>query len=210
MLSFRVFASIESRPAYSHLVGKIPTRSGHPRRFVSPPPRDLCGRRLPRPCRDVGVHPGKTIRVGLVDRRTPAHSLIGRSLRTRPVPILSGRSRPCRDWLGVSPIPRRSSHPNHSLTGRSLRPGLDLSSNASLSTFNRTSRRRRDCRLSTSSLHLPMFTSPLSATLMGSPRMCCKQKTYSNAKPFRCNTYKKTGGGWRTPNDTSSPRTWRQ
>ena len=88
MLSFRVFASIESRPAYSHLVGKIPTRSGHPRRFVSPPPRDLCGRRLPRPCRDVGVHPGKTIRVGLVDRRTPAHSLIGRSLRTRPVPIL--------------------------------------------------------------------------------------------------------------------------
>ncbi len=111
MLSFRVFASIESRPTHSHLVGKIPTRSGHPRRFVSPPPRDLCGRRLPRPCRDVGVHPGKTIRVGLVDRRTPAHSLIGRSLRTRPVPILSGRSRPCRDWLGVSPIPRRSSHP---------------------------------------------------------------------------------------------------
>ena len=35
---------------------------------------------------------------------------------------------------------------------------------------------------------------PLSATLMGSPRMCCKQKTYSKAKPFRCNTYTKHGG----------------
>ena len=46
------------------------------------------------------------------------HSRVGRSLRTRPVPILSGRSR-----LG--------------------RGGLDVSSNASLSTFN--------CRLSTSS-----------------------------------------------------------
>src|SRR5437016_8784659 len=82
MLSFRVFAKL------------------HSRRFLSPPPRDLCGRRLPRPCRGVGVHPEKTIRVGLVDRRTPAHSL----------------------------------------TGRSLRPGLDVSSNASLSTFNRRSR----------------------------------------------------------------------
>jgi hypothetical protein len=28
----------------------------------------------------------------------------------------------------------------------------------------------------------------------GPPRKCCKQKTYSGAKRFRCNTYKKTGG----------------
>ena len=28
----------------------------------------------------------------------------------------------------------------------------------------------------------------------GSPRKCCKQKTYGQAKPFRCNTYKKRGG----------------
>jgi hypothetical protein len=27
----------------------------------------------------------------------------------------------------------------------------------------------------------------------GRPRKCCKQKTYSPAKPFRCNTYKKQG-----------------
>ena len=28
-----------------------------------------------------------------------------------------------------------------------------------------------------------------------SPRKCCKQKTYSSAKPFRCNIYKKHGVG---------------
>ena len=28
----------------------------------------------------------------------------------------------------------------------------------------------------------------------GSPRKCCKQKTYGIAKLFRCNTYKKQGG----------------
>ena len=189
MLSFRVFAKL------------------HSRRFLSPPPRDLCGRRLPRPCRGVGVHPEKIIRVGLVNRRTPAHSLIGRSLRTR-------RSRPCRDWLGVSPIPRRS-YPTHSLTGRSLQTGLSVSSNASLLTFNRRSRPCRDRRLSTSSAPLPHIhkslptpaLSPLSATLMGSPRMCCKQKTYSKAKPFRCNIYAKPGGGaffpfWNSSNVT--------
>src|SRR5712692_3560640 len=34
----------------------------------------------------------------------------------------------------------------------------------------------------------------------GSPRKCCKQKTYGPAKPFRCNTYKKPGvGGTATP-----------
>src|SRR2546430_13309327 len=152
MLSFRVFVAL------------------HPHRFVPPPPRDLCGRRLPRPCRGVVVHQEKIIRVGLVDRRTPAHSLIGRSLRTR-------RSRPCRDWLGIP-------------------------SNASPSTFNRRSRPCQDCRLSTSFAPLPHVhsslpapaLSPLSATLMGSPRMCCKQKTYRKAKPFRCNTYTKRRG----------------
>jgi hypothetical protein len=32
-----------------------------------------------------------------------------------------------------------------------------------------------------------------SCNTYGSPRKCCKQKTYSMAKPFRCNTYKKQG-----------------
>src|SRR5260370_17629228 len=34
-----------------------------------------------------------------------------------------------------------------------------------------------------------------SCNTYGSPRKCCKQKTYGRAKSFRCNTYKKPGGG---------------
>src|SRR5258706_3506362 len=34
-----------------------------------------------------------------------------------------------------------------------------------------------------------------SCNTYGSPRKCCKQETYGQAKPFRCNTYKKQG--WR-------------
>src|SRR6266851_10003998 len=32
-----------------------------------------------------------------------------------------------------------------------------------------------------------------SCNTYGSPRKCCKQKTYGLANPFRCNTYKKRG-----------------
>jgi hypothetical protein len=38
----------------------------------------------------------------------------------------------------------------------------------------------------------------------GSPRKCCKQKTYGLAKPFRCSTYKKHGGGGSLPFPTPS------
>ena len=34
-----------------------------------------------------------------------------------------------------------------------------------------------------------------SSNTYGSPRKCCKQKTYGLSKPFRCNTYKKQGVG---------------
>ena len=34
-----------------------------------------------------------------------------------------------------------------------------------------------------------------SCNTYGSPRKCCKQKTYGQVKPFRCNTYKKHGDG---------------
>jgi hypothetical protein len=34
-----------------------------------------------------------------------------------------------------------------------------------------------------------------SCNTYGFPRKCCKQKTYQITKPFRCNTYKKPGGG---------------
>src|SRR6266849_4246839 len=33
-----------------------------------------------------------------------------------------------------------------------------------------------------------------SCNTYGSPRKCCKQKTYGPTKSFRCNTYKKQGG----------------
>ncbi len=33
-----------------------------------------------------------------------------------------------------------------------------------------------------------------SCNTYGSPRKCCKQKTYGMANSFRCNTYKKQGG----------------
>ena len=43
--------------------------------------------------------------------------------------------------------------------------------------------------------NLPNSSKFFSCNTYGSPRKCCKQKTYSPAKRFRCNTYKKQGGG---------------
>src|SRR5216684_7457460 len=40
-----------------------------------------------------------------------------------------------------------------------------------------------------------LFSKSFSCNTYESPRKCCKQKTYGPAKPFRCNTYKKHGGG---------------
>src|SRR4029077_12289564 len=38
--------------------------------------------------------------------------------------------------------------------------------------------------------HRPKF---FTCNIYGTPRKCCKQKTYTQAKLFRCSTYKKTG-----------------
>jgi len=40
-----------------------------------------------------------------------------------------------------------------------------------------------------------LFSKSFSCNTYGSPRKCCKQKTYALAKPFRCNTYKKHAVG---------------
>jgi len=51
-----------------------------------------------------------------------------------------------------------------------------------------------------------------SCNTYGSPRKCCKQKTYCQAKSFRCNTYKNTGEGSRlllTRNPHFSPSSQR-
>ena len=64
-------------------------------------------------------------------------------------------------------------------------------------------------RHSPSPLYAPISSSlsPSTATLMDPPRKCCRQKTYSKAKPFRCNTYKKPGGRGRDsgPRHSSYP-----
>src|SRR6266571_2204870 len=40
----------------------------------------------------------------------------------------------------------------------------------------------------------PTLHKSFSCNTYGSPRKCCKQKTYDLPKSFRCNTYKKPGG----------------
>ncbi len=40
-----------------------------------------------------------------------------------------------------------------------------------------------------------LFSKSFICNTYASPRKCCKQKTYGLAKPFRCNTYRKHGGG---------------
>ena len=37
---------------------------------------------------------------------------------------------------------------------------------------------------------------PFSCNTYGQPRKCCKRKTYGLVKSFKCNTYKKHGGGY--------------
>src|SRR5260370_394742 len=53
-----------------------------------------------------------------------------------------------------------------------------------------------NCRVSLAlSSLISVFLKFFSCNTYGSPRKCCKQKTYGLAKPFRCNTYKKHGAG---------------
>jgi hypothetical protein len=40
---------------------------------------------------------------------------------------------------------------------------------------------------------------PFIGNTYGTPRKCCKQKTYRKHNSFRCNTYKKLGGGRNLP-----------
>ncbi len=44
-------------------------------------------------------------------------------------------------------------------------------------------------------LPTPRPRKSFSGNTYGPPRKCCKQKTYGRANSFRCNTYKKQGGG---------------
>jgi len=43
--------------------------------------------------------------------------------------------------------------------------------------------------------HFPTSLNSFRINTYEIPRKCCNQRTYGKAKPFRCNTYKKQGGG---------------
>jgi hypothetical protein len=51
-----------------------------------------------------------------------------------------------------------------------------------------------DLQLSTFDFQPHLSSKSFNCNTYGSPRKCCKQKTYCTAKPFRCNTYKKHRG----------------
>src|SRR5207237_405280 len=46
-----------------------------------------------------------------------------------------------------------------------------------------------------STLRLRLRLKSFNRNTYGPPRKCCKQKAYGSAKPFKCNTYTKHGGG---------------
>jgi len=50
-------------------------------------------------------------------------------------------------------------------------------------------------QLSTFSFQPSHFSKSFSSNTYRPPRKCCRQRTYTLVKPFRCNTYKKHGGG---------------
>ena len=135
----------------------------HPRRFVSPSPRHLCGRCLPRPGRGVSVYPARPER----GRRDRSFSFVFPNLQLSTFdfqPSPSSNSFPCHtsENSPVSPIIatdaktylsksctchtsetprgksclRRESKSLCTLIGRSLRTGLGVSLHAFLSTFN--------------------------------------------------------------------------
>ena len=69
---------------------------------------------------------------------------------------------------------------------------------SSASIVERRSRSRWDCPLSCPDpIGVPdhYWVKSFSCNTYGSPRKCCKQKTCGMAKPFKCNTYEKHGGG---------------
>jgi hypothetical protein len=108
----------------------------------------------------------------------------------RPVSILSGRFRPSRDPVGT-PL-RSAPHLPTFKPSPLFSPPLYISTSSlpwfTIALSSRPDRRSRPCR------DHHCFKS-FSCNTYGSPRKCCKQKTYFLAKPFRCNTYKKQGVG---------------
>src|SRR5216684_5865696 len=91
------------------------------------------------------------------------------------------------------------------LPGEPREPGRDASaldcpfsfvlSNLQLSTFNFQPCSKSFPYLVTSLRPCFLFLKSFICNTYVPPRKCCKQKTYAQANPFRCNTYKKHGRG---------------
>ncbi len=106
-----------------------------------------------------------------------------------PRPLVSPSS---RDLCGrrLPGLPRASREPGRDVSAVDCSFSFTLS-NLHLSTFNFQTCSNSFPYLVTSLLPSFLFLKPFSCNTYGSPRKCCKQKTYALAKPFRCNTYKK-------------------
>ena len=112
----------------------------------------------------------------------------GRASRVdRPVPILSGRFRPCRRGLfsGIRPsLFSPQDFPESSL--QQLRASFAQRSSRCESTLPRVEM-GLFCTILVQSKSFRCNTSKL-------PPMCCKQRTCATPKSFRCNIYKKHRG----------------
>ncbi len=98
------------------------------------------------------------------------------------------------------PLPHRSPL---FVAGRGSRPDRDYLSNShGISIFAdphpltpvESYRFKNSGRRGWSRRFTPTLHKSFSCNTYGSPRKCCKQKTYDLPKSFRCNTYKKPGG----------------
>src|SRR5260370_13089260 len=110
-----------------------------------------------------------------------------------PRPLVSPSS---RDLCGrrLPGLPRASREPGRDVSALDCSFSFTLS-NLHLSTFNFQTCSNSFPYLVTSLLPSFLCLKSFICNTYGSPRKCCKQKTYAPAKPFRCNTYKKHGGG---------------
>jgi hypothetical protein len=132
-------------------------------------PRNLCLRRLPRPCRGVGVYPERSRRA--LDFSSSWFTLdLQLSTFDRPSLVFPPNSHRIISFADPHLLTLLESYRFKKYGGR----GHSISAGA------------RHSHLTTNSFRCNTYATP---------RMCGKQRTYRNAKPFTCHTYKKQGGG---------------
>jgi hypothetical protein len=133
--------------------------------------RNLCARRLPRPCRGVSALYSSSPFASLATRHSHACD--------KKQPLLS------------SPKSRLYRSPQTRDASKSFRTSY-----------------YENCRVSPALSLISFFFKFFRCNTYGSPRKCCKQKTYGMAKLFRCNTYKKHGEGVQSLLTSTAKHTW--